>query len=110
MPMRNILQLSELASHLSLTPDQAADGETLMLMQGKLDAAQQHLERLLGFRILDRFGGEGQEEVPPSLKEAVCQLAAWWFEQREAGLIGSNASLAPVSMAEIVREFREFTF
>lgn len=79
------------------------------LLQRKLDAAQGHLERILGFRIEDRFGGAGQPAVPPSLREAVCQLAAWWYEQREAAVV-ETAREIPFGVSELVREFRDWSF
>lgn len=103
-----ILTLTEMREQLAFTPD-LGDGDDRLIWQ-KVEAAQQHIERLLGFQIEAEYGGPDQEPVPPALKEAVCQLAAWWYEQREAGLVGESASLTPLSVAEIVREFRGFTF
>ncbi|MFN4128586.1 MAG: phage head-tail connector protein, partial [Paracoccaceae bacterium] len=52
MPIENIVTLTEIRDHLALTGDQTQDD---MLIQGKLDAAHSLIERMLGFRILDRF-------------------------------------------------------
>jgi len=76
----------------------------------KIEAAQAHVERLLGFKIEEQFGGPDQEPIPEPLKEAVLQLAAWWFEQREAGLTGTIVTTPPHSLPEIVAEYREWTF
>ncbi len=100
-----IVTLEDVKAQLSLTPDQTADDT---LIQGKIDAAQSHIERLLGFRIGDRFGGEGQEPVPDDLKEAVLQLAAWWFENREAATDMSRE--LPFGVTDIVTEYREWSF
>lgn len=78
------------------------------LLQRKLDAAQNHVERLLGFKIEATYGGEEQDPVPPALIEAVTQLASWWYENREAA--GEAAREVPFGVREIVTEYREFTF
>lgn len=81
-----------------------------MLIARKIEAAQNHVERLLGFKIEEEFGGEDQEEIPPALIEAVCMLVAHWYENREASLVGVSAQELPFGVAEIVREYREWTF
>lgn len=99
-----IVTYDELRDHLGLTADNGDE----MLVQDKGDAAQNHIERLLGYRIDARFGGDGQEPVPPALKEAVLQLACWWFENREAATDLSR--ILPFGVTEIVSEYREWTF
>lgn len=97
-----------LAQQLSLTDEMAtADAALLQL---NLAAAQDHVERLLGYRIEDTFGGVDQGPVPPPLTFAVLMLAAWWYEQREAALTGGAAAEVPFGVAEIVNVYREFTF
>ena len=102
----SIVTMPDLMAQLGLTGD-APLGD-VVLLQRKADAAQNHVERLLGFRIEDRFGGEDQEPVPPVLVEAVMQLAAWWFENREAA--GDGARAMPFGVEEIVTEYREWSF
>ncbi|WP_312620424.1 head-tail connector protein [Agrobacterium pusense] len=76
----------------------------------KIEAAQNHIERLLGFKIEETYGGTDQEEIPPALIEAVCQLAAHWFENREAALVGVSGEDLPFGLWQIVNEFREYSF
>lgn len=101
-----IIELGEVLAHLGLTADN--DGELAALAQAKADAAQSHIERWLGFKIADTFGGAGQEPVPADLKEAVLQLAAWWFDNREATT--ENAKLLPFGVSEIIDAYRGWTF
>jgi uncharacterized phage protein (predicted DNA packaging) len=101
-----ILEIDQLKEHLSFTDD-IGDVDNALL-QRILNAAQNHIERLLGYSIEDQFGGEGQEPVPPVLVEAVSQLAAWWYENREAA--SDTARVLPFGVTEIVNEYREFTF
>ena len=76
----------------------------------KLRAARAHIQRLLGYRLDDRFGGADQEPVPDEIRTAILQLAAWWHEQREAGIVGKSAGKPPHSLPEIIDEFREWSF
>ena len=101
-----ILTLAEFKEQLSFTDDIGDVDDDLL--QRKLDAAQNHIERWLGFKIGENFGGEDQDPVPPVLVEAVSQLAAWWYDQREAA--GDAAREVPFGVKEIVTEYREFTF
>ena len=79
------------------------------LLPRKIAAAQDHIERWLGYKIEAIYGGEDQDPIPPSLVEAVCQLAAWWYENRETA---SEISFreAPFGVAEIVNSYRDWSF
>lgn len=101
-----IVTLDALKEQLAFTEDLGEIDD--QLLDRKLAAAQNHIERMLGYRIEASFGGEDQEPVPPALAEAVCQLAAWWYENREAA--GEGAREVPFGVREIVTEYREFTF
>lgn len=101
-----IVTLNQLKEQLAFTDDIGAVDDALLTR--KLDAAQNQVERLLGFKIEETFGGVDQDPVPPALVEAVSQLAAWWYEQREAA--GDGAREVPFGVREIITEYREFTF
>lgn len=101
-----IVTLEDMMRQLSLTNDAPADD--LTLLGDKIAAAQNHVERLLGFQIEATFGGDGQDAIPPALIEAVKQLAAWWFENREAAT--DLARVLPFGVSEIIDEFREWSF
>jgi hypothetical protein len=103
-----IATITALKDQLSFTDDIGTVDD--VLLQQKLDAAQNHVERMLGFSIEGCFGGSDQEPVPPSLIEAVLQLAAWWYDQRETAMAGTSAKEVPFGVSEIVKEYREFTF
>lgn len=80
------------------------------LMTRKIAAAQDHIERLLGFKIEETYGGEDQDPVPPALVEAVLQTAAHWYENREATLVGVSGQELPFGVWSIVNEYREYSF
>ncbi|WP_370158463.1 head-tail connector protein [Salipiger bermudensis] len=101
-----IVTLDEIKEQLSFTDDIGTVDDAML--QRKLDAAQNHVERLLGFEIETSFGGVDQDPIPPALVEAVSQLAAWWYEQREAA--SDAAREVPFGVREIITEYREFTF
>lgn len=101
-----IVTLEDLMAQTGLTGD--APSEDLLALQQKADAAQNHIERLLGFKIESLFGGTDQEPIPEALREAVLQLAGWWFEHRET--VTDRDRRLPYGVDEIVNEYREWTF
>lgn len=103
-----IVTLDELMAQVGLTGD--APPEDILALEQKAAAAQNHIERMLGFRIEDEFGGADQEPVPEALRECVMQLACWWFEQREAAITGAIVAPVPYGVVEIVNEYRDWTF
>lgn len=103
-----IVTLADLKDQLAFTEDMGAADDALLT--AKIDAAQAYIDRLLGFKIEETFGGADQDPVPEPLREAVMHLAAWWFEQREAAIVGTIVAPAPHSLAEIIAEYRDFTF
>lgn len=100
-----IVTLDEMKAHLNITGDQDD-----ALIGKKIAAAQNHIERLLGFKIEETYGGAEQEDIPASLAEAVMQLAAHWYENREAVIVGVTAIPMPLGVREIIREYRDWSF
>lgn len=84
------------------------------ILNRKIAAAQSHVERLLGFKIEERYppadGDPLVSTVPPALVECVCQLASHWYENREAVLVGVNGQELPIGMWDIVNAFRDYSF
>lgn len=101
-----IVTFEELMAQAGLTLDAPAEDQTLLQQKG--DAAQNHVERLLGFKIEEMFGGVDQDPIPDALKEAVLQLACWWFENREG--IESRDEALPFGVSDIVNEYRDWSF
>lgn len=98
-----LIPLPDMKGHLGLTVDQSEDDA---LIEGKVLAAQRLIERELGFRFHVQF--ETPAAVPEDLREAVMQLAAWWFENREA--VTERGALLPFGVAEIIAANRDWTF
>ena len=95
-----IVTLSDMKAHLGVTLE--ADDA---LITDKIDAAQAHLETLLGYEIDEEF-----QTVPADLKEAVRQLAAHMFENREAVVVGVSAMELPIGLWDVVRNRRRYSF
>ncbi len=76
------------------------------LVGRKIAAAQDLIERHLGFRIEEEY----PTDVPPALTEAVCQLVGHWYENREAVIVGVSAQELPLNVADIVREYRNWSW
>lgn len=73
-----------------------------------LSGAKTHLERLLGFALDD--ADEFPDGTPADVEMAVLQLAAHWYENREASLIGVSAQILPLGVTEIVAEYRNYSY
>jgi len=97
------LALSDLKEHCRVTG--SLDDALLTRL---LSAATKHVERLLGFAL------DNEDELPAGapadLENAVLMLAAHWYENREATLVGVSAQELPAGVAAVVNEYRRYTF
>lgn len=103
-----IVNVEQIKQQLNLTGVPGTDDDALI--ERKIEAAQNHIERLLGFKIEETYGNADQDEIPPALVEAVSQLAAHWYENREATLVGVSAQELPFGIWPIINEYREYSF
>lgn len=97
------LDLASLKELCSVTG--AADDALLTRL---LAAATRHVERQLGYRLDDMTALP--DGAPEDLELAVYQLAADWYENREATLVGVTAQPLPFGVREILAEYRNYTF
>ncbi len=97
------LDLPTLKAQTNVTDD--ADDTLLTRILG---AATAHVERVLGFAIDD--ADEFPDGTPDDLQHAVLMLAAEFYENREASLVGVTAQPVPFGVAQIVNEYRSYTF
>lgn len=95
--------LIDLKAHCNVT-----DSNDDAVLTTYLAAAQAHVERLLGFSLYDPVEFPGL--TPPDLNLAVMQLAADWYENREASISGTIIGPIPFGVREIVNEYRTYTF
>lgn len=94
-----IVTLADAKAHLAVTLD---DDDTLI--SAKIEAAQTFVESWLGYAIADEF-----PEPPADLKEAVLQLTAHYYENREASVVGVSAAIVPFGVREILTSRRRWT-
>ncbi|MBX5149573.1 phage gp6-like head-tail connector protein [Rhizobium lentis] len=99
----SIVSLATAKAHMNVTE---ADDDTLI--QGKIDAAEAHVENILGFKLASGF--DGAAGVPDDVKEAVLQLTAHFYENREASLVGVTASETPFGVWALLAPYREYVF
>jgi len=93
-----IVTLDEMKDELGIT-DSVDDA----LISAKIDAAQAHLETLLGYAIEEKY-----PTPPDDLAAAVKMLAAGWYENRESTLVGVSGMEVPHGVWEIVAERRNY--
>lgn len=96
-----IVTLEQVKLHARVDHDDEDD-----LLERQIDAAQNMIERSLGYSIEAEF----DEDVPPALGEAVCQLVAHWYANRELGDGGVAMTAIPYGVDEIIREFRNWSW
>jgi len=99
--------LEQLKEQISFTDDIGEADDALLT--AKLNAAQGFIESQLGFTMQSRFTDEG-DEIPPALSQAILQLAAWWYDQRETANVGNIVSEVPFGVTEIVTSYRDWCF
>lgn len=101
-----IVTLADMKQELGIVGD---DDDALI--SAKIDAAQAHLEALLGYQIENRYPPEGSppvSAVPADLVGAVKMLAAGWYENRESTLVGVSGIEVPHGVWEIVANRRSY--
>jgi len=83
-----------------------------ILLWRLIEASQNHIEQLLGFKLSEEYGGDDKPPVPQALIEAILQLVTFWYEHRGSGLLdaGDGYRELPFGVHDIVREFRRYTY
>lgn len=98
-----IVTLADMKAELGVTDD--VDDT---LISAKIDAAQAHLEALLGYVISEEY--PAPLVVPADLVAAVKMLTAGFYENRESTLVGVSGMETPHGVWEIVTNRRRYTF
>ncbi|OAF13928.1 head-tail connector protein [Bradyrhizobium neotropicale] len=90
--------LADLKAHLNLTTDQ--DDQ---LLTGKLEAARAWVGAYTA-------SDPSLDTTPAAINEAILQLAAHLYENREASLVGVTASALPFGFLDLLAPYRAFSF
>lgn len=92
--------IADLKAHLNLEHDLDDD-----LLAGKIAAAEGLVARHIGAEEPLAYA-----DAPAPLREAILSLAAHFYENREASLVGVSASELPFGFHDLVRPFRTWSF
>ena len=97
------LTAADLRTHSNLTED-----DDNALLGRFLTAAKARIEASLGFKIDDET--EFPTGTPDDLTLAVLMLAAHYYENREATVVGVTAQVMPLGVTSIIADYRRYTF
>lgn len=101
------LDAEALKGQLNMTDDEADEIDDAVL--GRLiDAAKTHAERVLGYKLDNTT--ELPDGAPADLEHAILMIAAHWFNEREAVLIGVTGQATPFGADQILGEYRNYTY
>ena len=92
------ITLDQAKAHLNVTLD--ADDA---LLTDKLAAAKAWVSAYTA-------GDPDADTAPAPIREAVLQLTAWLYAQREAGLVGVTAQDLPFGFLDLLAPYRAFAF
>jgi len=108
--MADLFTPDELKAQLNVTDD----GDDTLL--GRLTkAVRAYLESQLGFLIDEKWPPTGDDDAevtsaPEDLRQGALMLAAHWYENREASLVGLTLQSLPMGFDEIIANYRNYTF
>lgn len=94
------IDLADVKAHLNIT-DNADD----TVITAKLAAASSYVEHYVGQLFEDYVDG-----VPDPLKEAVRQVTAHFYENREPVLVGVSGQEIPLSAFDLMNAYRKWVF
>lgn len=97
------LELSTFKEHCNVS---GADDDAVLTRL--LTAATRNVERVLGYLIDDV--AQFPDGTPEDVEQAVYMLAAHWYENREASIVGVSAMPLPMGVSDILDNYRTFTF
>jgi Phage gp6-like head-tail connector protein len=99
----SVITLDDIKAHLNVTI--TADDA---MLTDKITAAQECVENFVGAKLDDAH--EFPDGTPEPLKEAVRQLAAHFYENREPVLVGVTAQTLPLGVFDLVGPYRKWVF
>jgi hypothetical protein len=120
-----LISVQELRNHLNLELGEEED----LFLENKLAAAEQSIGKFMGVDLEVTYyvpdscvAGEEEGEfecpappagkalLPAPLREAILQLAAHFYENREPVLVGAGAQALPYNVFDLVGPYRNWSF
>ncbi|MEX0404053.1 head-tail connector protein [Aquibium sp. LZ166] len=98
-----IVSVEDAKAHMNITTD--ADDD---LIAGKIGAAEAWIGKFIGFALDD--AETFPDGTPEPLKEAVRQLTAHLYENREATVVGISMSDVSPGLFDLMSPYREWSF
>ncbi|MCO5163537.1 MAG: head-tail connector protein [Mesorhizobium sp.] len=95
-----IVSVETLRQQLNL--DAGIEDDTFLA--GKIGAAESWIEAFIGEPLADL------DPMPGAIREAILQLAAHLFSNREAVLVGVSAQPVPFGVVDLIRPWRKWEF
>ncbi|WP_440408702.1 head-tail connector protein [Neorhizobium petrolearium] len=99
----SIITVADAKAHMNVS---IADDDALI--GAKIDAAEAWIAKFIGAPLDDVTAFP--DGTPEPLKEAVRQLVAHWYENREASIVSVTAELMPLGLYDLMQPYREWTF
>jgi hypothetical protein len=85
-----------------------------LLVARLITAAQDWLERQLGYTLLSRYPIDVSipqfplSTIPPALDHAVCLMVGHYYANREASVVGVTSGELPLGVCDIVNDYRSW--
>lgn len=98
-------KVNDAAKHMNLDLYSTEDSA---LIWGKIEAAEAWVAQYIGKALDDPEAFP--DGTPAPVREAVLQLVAHLYENREATLVGVTASLVSPGLFELLAPYREWVF
>ena len=95
------VSIANLKAHLNLTTD-ATDADDALLGD-KIAASAEWIAQYTGIPI-------DATDMPAQVKEAIRQLAAHLYENREATMVGVSVQSLPFGLLDLLMPYREWVF
>ena len=92
------VSLENLKAHLNITSD---DDDAVLI--AKLEAATEWIAKYTGVSV-------NAPDAPAPFNEAIRQLAAHLYENREATMVGVTAQALPFGLLDLLNPYREWAF
>ena len=93
--------LIDLKAHLNIVGDDTDDA----LLTAKIASAEAHTTNVIAADVPLTY-----DAAPADLKQAILMLAAHWYENREATIVGVSSNLVPFGYQDLVVSHRKWFF